>query len=48
MNKVETFARENGINRLELAYVSEDPRVQKVWARHGFRPYFVHAYKTLE
>jgi GNAT superfamily N-acetyltransferase len=48
MNSVETFARDNGIYRLELAYVTEDPRPQKVWTRHGFKPYFVHAFKTLD
>ncbi len=48
MNRVETFARENGINRLELAYVTEESRSQKVWERHGFKPYFVHAFKTLD
>ena len=48
MNKVEVFAREIGINRLELAYVTEYPHPQKVWARHGFTPYFVHAFKTLD
>jgi len=48
MNQAETFARENGIDRVELAYVSKDPRAQQVWARHGFTPYFVHAFKALE
>ena len=48
MNSVEKFARDNGICRLELAYVTEDPRPRKVWARHGFKPYFVHAFKTLD
>lgn len=36
------------IQKVELAYVTEDPRPQKVWSRHGFKPYFVHAFKTLD
>jgi len=36
------------ILKVELAYVTEDPRPHKVWSRQGFKPYFVHAFKMLD
>ena len=48
MAEVEAFARENGVGRLELAFVTKDPRPQEVWQRHGFKPYCTHAYNDLD
>lgn len=45
--EVERFAKNNGIDRLELAYAAADHRAQAVWERLGFQPHFVHMHRHL-
>lgn len=47
LQKVEKFAKDQGIHRIELAYAATDARAKQVWEKLGFKPHFVYAHKLL-
>ena len=47
MNCVETYARLNGIKRLELAVVYNDSRSRSVWEFQEFEPHLMVLHKNL-
>lgn len=47
MEYVEGCARDEGVRRVELGVVWNDPRSRAVWEKHGFEPHFVCMHKDL-
>ncbi|WP_148255436.1 GNAT family N-acetyltransferase [Aidingimonas lacisalsi] len=47
MEYVEGYARAQGVRRVELGVVWNDPRSRAVWEKHGFEPHFVCMHKDL-
>ena len=47
MNRVEVYAKSQGINRIELSVAFADPRAKEVWARHGFKPHLLVMHKEV-
>ncbi len=48
MAEVESYAKSQRIDRLELSVALADPRAKAVWERHGFRPHLLMMNKEVE
>jgi GNAT superfamily N-acetyltransferase len=47
MAEVESYAKLNGIKRIELSVAFADPRAKTVWEHHGFKTHMMVMHKEL-